>query len=121
MLSGGGLPGMATTRSAGELVGISVGPGETGGERGDGGGELFEMDAGDAVELFGEDAADGGLVLFRADVRLREERVLHRSAAHHQSDRGEQRSRSRDHSVARVDLPEVTRILSVWRLPETPH
>ena len=39
------------------------GPSEGGGEAGDGGEELRGVDAGDAVELFAEAAADGGLVL----------------------------------------------------------
>jgi hypothetical protein len=56
---------------------ISVGPGEGGGEAWDDGGELLSVDAGDAVGLSGEDAADRGPILFgsvpeHGDVMARE-------------------------------------------------
>lgn len=64
-------------RSAGKLRGFYVGPGQGGGEARDDGGELVGVGAGDAVEFFGEDAADGGPFLLGAvlepgDVMARE-------------------------------------------------
>lgn len=80
------------------MGGISVGPGEGGGEAWDDGGELFGVDAGDAVELFGEDGADGGLVLFgsvleHGDVMAREAEAALGGAARRAGARDRRRRR----------------------------